>query len=112
MEHAPPLHLADWVGPSIGAFVFIAIMSRVREPARGNYNAILAAGASGVYMSGGFGLWEVAYAAVACGVVGYLGLRSYRFIGLAWLMHASWDCLHHFGETRFGLSCPRRRSGA
>jgi hypothetical protein len=25
----------------------------------------------------------------------YLGLRSYRAIGLAWLMHAAWDLPHH-----------------
>jgi len=53
------------------------------------------AGASGAYLSGGLGLWELLYAAVAGGVVAYLGLRSYRFIGLAWLMHAGWDLVHH-----------------
>jgi len=25
----------------------------------------------------------------------YLGLRSYRFIGVAWLMHSCWDIVHH-----------------
>ena len=25
----------------------------------------------------------------------YLGLRSYRAIGVAWLMHAAWDLAHH-----------------
>jgi hypothetical protein len=54
------------------------------------------AGASGVYLSGGLGLWELLDAAVAGGVVAYLGLRSHRFIGLAWLMHAGWDLVHHF----------------
>lgn len=24
-------------------------------------------------------------------IVAYLGLRSYRFIGVAWLMHSAWD---------------------
>jgi hypothetical protein len=96
MHNPPSLHLADWVGPAAGALVFIAIMSRVREPARRNYNAIFVAGASGVYLSGGFGLWELLYTAVAGGVVSYLGLRSHRFIGVAWLMHAGWDLAHHF----------------
>lgn len=89
------LQLADYVGPVIGAVVFIVIMSRVHEPARHNYNAILLAGAGGAYMNGGFGSWELAYAALATGVIGYLALRSYYFLGLGWLMHACWDLLHH-----------------
>ncbi|MCU1282023.1 MAG: putative integral rane protein [bacterium] len=94
--HNPPLHLMDFAGPAMGAIVFIAVMSRVKEPARRNYNAILVAGASGVYLSGGLGLWELLYTAVAGGFVAYRGLRSHRFIGLAWLMHAGWDLVHHF----------------
>jgi len=87
--------MADVVGPFVASIVFVVVMSLVKQPARRTYNAILVAGASGVYLSGGFGLWELLYAAVAGGVVAYLGLRSYRFIGLAWLMHASWDLAHH-----------------
>jgi len=95
MHEPPPLHVSDYLGPALGAIIFVLVMSFVREPARRNYNAILVAGASGVYLSGGLGLWELLYPAVAGGVVAYLGLRSYRFIGLAWLMHASWDLVHH-----------------
>jgi Family of unknown function (DUF6010) len=95
MPSSPPLHLTDLLGPALGAVVFVLAMSLVREPARRSYNALLVAGASGVYFSGGLGLWEFAYAAVACGVVAFLGLRSYRFIGLGWLMHAGWDLVHH-----------------
>jgi hypothetical protein len=95
--HTPPIvRFADYAGPAAGAVVFVLVMSLVREPARRNYNAVFVAGASGVYLSGGLGLWELAYVAVAGGVVSYLGLRSYRFIGLAWLMHAGWDLVHHF----------------
>ncbi len=83
--HNPPLHVADYVGPVVGAVVFVLIMTRVREPARRNFNAIMVGGAGGAYL----------YAAVAV-TVAYLGLRSYRMIGLAWLMHAGWDLLHHF----------------
>ncbi|MFT3774961.1 MAG: DUF6010 family protein [Minicystis sp.] len=93
--HAPPLHFADYVGPAAVAVVFIVVMSLVPEPGRRRYNAILAAGASGVYLSGGLGLWELAFAAVAGGVVAYRGLESHRWIGLAWLMHATWDVVHH-----------------
>ena len=95
MHHAPPLHIADFAGPLVSAIVFVLIMSLVKEPDRRNYNAILVAGASGVYLSGGLGPWELLYTAVAGGVVAYLGLRSHRFIGLAWLMHAGWDLVHH-----------------
>ena len=84
----------DYIGPTIGALVFIATMSLVAEPTRRTLNAIIAAGASGVYLSGGFGLWELIYPVVATPIAFY-GLRSYRFIGLAWLMHAAWDAAHH-----------------
>jgi hypothetical protein len=94
--HPPPLHFSDYAGPAVGAAVFVLIMSLLREPTRRNYNAVFAAGASGVYLSGGLGAWELLFTAVAGGVVAYLGLRSHRFIGLFWLMHASWDLLHHF----------------
>jgi hypothetical protein len=59
----------DGLGPLFGAAAFIVIMSLVMEPWRRSYNAIVAAGASGVYLNGGFGVWELPYAIVACGVV-------------------------------------------
>ena len=52
---------ADYYGPAIGALFFVLIISRVPEPARRNFNAILVAGACGAYLSGGFGIWELAY---------------------------------------------------
>ncbi len=86
----------DILGPIIAALIFIVLMGRVSGPARRSYNAVLVAGASAAYLSGGgFGVWELPYVAVAGGVVAYLGLRSYRFIGLAWLMHSAWDLAHH-----------------
>ena len=95
MHHPPLLEVADFVGPAAGALVFVLIMSLVREPARRNVNAILAAGASGVYLSGGgLGPWELPFAFVTAAVA-YFGLRSYRFIAMAWLMHSSWDWIHH-----------------
>jgi hypothetical protein len=93
--NAPALAPMDYIGPMIGGGAFVLIMSLVREPARRTFNAVFIAGASGVYLSGGFGVWELLYPAIALPVV-YLGLRSYRFIGLAWLMHAAWDLPHHF----------------
>ena len=84
----------DYVGPAIAAVVFVLVMSLVKEPTRRTLNAILVAGASGVYLSGGFGLWELVYPAIATPVA-YRGLHSYRFIGLAWFMHSGWDLMHH-----------------
>jgi hypothetical protein len=84
----------QYVGPAIAAVLFVLVMSRVPEPARRSFNTILVAGACGVYLNGGFGAWELLYALGAIPIA-YLGLRSHRFIGLAWLMHAAWDLPHH-----------------
>src|SRR5215468_7463151 len=84
----------DVVGPVIGGVVFILLMSLIREPTRRNLNAILVAGSAGLYISGGFGPWELLYAAIAVPVA-YRGLRSYAFIGIGWLLHASWDLPHY-----------------
>jgi hypothetical protein len=89
-----PLLAADYYGPAIGALCFVLIMSRVPEPTRRTLNAILVAGTCGAYLNGGFGIWELIYPVLAIPVV-YLALRSYRFIGVAWLMHAAWDLAHH-----------------
>jgi hypothetical protein len=94
MHHAPLLHLSDVIGPLGGAAVFVLLMSQLRERARRHFNALLVAGAGGAYLSGGLGLWELVYPALATPVA-YLGLRSHRYIGVAWLMHASWDVVHH-----------------
>jgi hypothetical protein len=94
MHTPPPLQLMDWIGPLIGAALFVALMSLVREPLRHRLNAVLAAGAGGVYLSGGFGGWELVYCALFCAVA-YRGLADYRFIGVAWLVHAAWDLAHH-----------------
>ena len=51
-------------------------------------------GASGVYLSGGFGLWELAYPVIGA-AIGFRALGSYRWIGVGWLIHAGWDIAHH-----------------
>ena len=94
ISNAPAMAAMNYLGPALGAIVFIALMSLVPHPARRTFNAVLAAGALGVYLSGGFGKWELLYPVVAAPIV-YLGLRSYRFTGIAWLMHAAWDLPHH-----------------
>jgi hypothetical protein len=93
-SNVPALVPTDFIGPALGAGIFIAIMSLIPHPARRSFNAIFAAGAVGAYISGGFGAWELVYTVLATPVV-YLGLRAYREIGIAWLMHAAWDLPHH-----------------
>ena len=93
--HAPPtLSLMDYAGPLAAAIMFVCLMSGIREPIRYKLNAVLVAGACGAYLSGGFGIWELVFPALALPVV-YVGLTSYRAIGAGWLMHAAWDALHH-----------------
>jgi hypothetical protein len=89
-----PPSAIDFVGPLIGAVVFVLGMSFVPEPTRRTFNAILVAGSCGVYLSGGFGRWELLYPVVATPII-FRGLRSHRYIGVAWLLHAAWDLLHH-----------------
>ena len=81
--HPPPLMLPDYVAPVIAAGVFILLMGFVLEPARRTVNALIVAGASGAYLSGGaFGVWEIAHPVVAM-TFAYAGLRSYRSIAIA-----------------------------
>jgi Family of unknown function (DUF6010) len=86
--------LMDVLGPALGAFLFVLVMSLAREPTRRTLNAVIVGGASGVYLSGGFGIWEIVYPVVVTPVI-YRALQSYRYIALAWLMHAAWDLAHH-----------------
>lgn len=94
MSEVPPFAPMNFIGPALAAGFFVAIMSLVPHPARRSFNAILAAGAVGAYIGGGLGPWELIYPVLATPVV-YLGLQSYRAIGVAWLMHAAWDLPHH-----------------
>lgn len=89
-----PLLAMDYVGPVVGALVFVLLMSFVGEPQRRMFNAIFVAGAGGVYLNGGLGIWELLYPVIATPFA-YLGLRSYRSVGTAWLMHSGWDFVHH-----------------
>lgn len=82
-------------GAVLIAFAFITIMSFVKEPLRQKINAIIIAGAGGVYWSGGLGVWEYIFGAVML-IVAFKGLQYYNFIGIGWLLHTSWDVLHHF----------------
>ena len=94
VSNVPALVPMDSIGPAMGAVLFVAIMSLVPHPTRRTFNAIFAAGAIGAYIGGSFGVWELLYPVLATPII-YFGLKSYRFIGIAWLMHAAWDLPHH-----------------
>ena len=81
--------------PIVIALVFIALTSLIREPQRRDFNAIVVAGAGAAYLGAGLGVWEFLYTSVAT-YLAYRGLRSYTFIGIAWLVHSGWDVMHHF----------------
>jgi hypothetical protein len=88
------MSITDVLGPVIVALVYISLSSLLKEPNRRSFNAIFIAGAGAAYLSGGFGFWEFAFLAVVT-YCAYKGLRSYRFIGVGWLLHTGWDVLHH-----------------
>ena len=54
----------------------------------------MVAGAGAAYLGGGLGVWEFPFCALIT-VLAYRGLKDYRFIAVAWLLHAAWDVAHH-----------------
>jgi hypothetical protein len=108
--HPPPLQTMDWICPAIGAAMFVAIMSLPRRPIRLRLNAVLAAGAAGVYLSGGLGRWELLYPALATPLL-YFAIESFPLIGVAWLMHAAWDTVHHLYGNRIWPFMPTSSFG-
>ncbi len=94
----------DFVGPAIGSGVLILLACCIPEAKRRDVMAIVVAGAGSVYLNAGLGPWEFVYL-VAATYVAYRGLRSYRCIALAWIMHTGWDLMHHFfGEPIWRFS--------
>jgi hypothetical protein len=91
----PPFGPLDALPPVAIAAVFVLLASLLREPGRQKFNAIFVAGAGAAYLNGGLGAWEFAFTAVAT-YCAYRGLDSYRWIGVAWVLHTGWDVAHHF----------------
>ncbi|MCY1059981.1 DUF6010 family protein [Nannocystis sp. SCPEA4] len=90
-----PFTVLDAAAAVAIAFVFVLLVSRLREPTRRRFNAIFVAGAGAAYLSGGgLGAWEFAFTAAAA-YAAFRGLESYRWIAAAWLMHVAWDVAHH-----------------
>ena len=96
MHSIPVFQALDSVLPVVAAIIYVIGSSLIREPNRRNFQAIMIAGAGAAYLSGGgLGNWEFVFTAVVT-FCAYRGLRSYRFIGLGWMLHTAWDLVHHF----------------
>jgi hypothetical protein len=76
------------------AFAYIIISSIPKEPNRQKISAVIIAGAGAVYWSGGLGIVEYIFA-TAMLFMAFKGLTNYTYIGFGWLMHTTWDTLHH-----------------
>src|SRR5688500_7624627 len=87
------LAVIDYLGPVTGALLFVAVTTLGKEPTRPSPNVITLAGTSGVCLSGRFWLKELIYPVIGTAIA-FRGLRSYRLIGVGWLMHAGWDLAH------------------
>ena len=88
------LNALNLISPVVVALAYIACCSLIREPGRRNFNAIVIAGAGAAYLNGGLGIWEFAFTP-AVTFLAYKGLGDYRFIGFGWIMHTTWDVVHH-----------------
>ena len=85
----------QYVAPIGVGLVYVLLMSLIREPHRRRFNAVMVAGAGAAYLSGGgLGGWEFAFTALVTWVA-YRGLDSWTFVGVAWLLHTTWDAVHH-----------------
>jgi hypothetical protein len=104
------LHLLDLASPVIVAFVYILCCSRIREPSRRNFNAIMIAGAGAAYLNGGLGIWEFAFTPVIT-FVAFQGLHDYRYIGAGWILHTAWDVVHHRYGTPIVPFAPTSSAG-
>jgi hypothetical protein len=83
------------LAPILIGLAYVALNSFIREPHRRRFNAVMVAGAGAAYLSGGgFGPGELAFTAVVT-YCAFRGLESWRFIGIAWLLHTAWDVAHH-----------------
>jgi Family of unknown function (DUF6010) len=90
----PEFTLVNAIAAIAIAFIYIAISSLAKEPNRQKISAVIIAGAGAVYWSGGLGVWEYVFA-TAMLFMAFKGLTNYMYIGIAWLMHTSWDTIHH-----------------
>lgn len=82
------------IGAVAIAGVYISAFSLVKEPYRKTINALIIAGAGGVYWSGGLGALEFPFGPLMF-FLAYKGLTDYKYIAIGWLCHTAWDIVHH-----------------
>ncbi|WP_236790607.1 DUF6010 family protein [Amycolatopsis sp. GM8] len=83
------------VAPILIGVLYVFLNSFIREPHRRRFNAIMVAGAGAAYLSGGgLGPWEIVFTALVT-YCAFRGLESWTFIGIAWLLHTTWDVVHY-----------------
>lgn len=92
------------------AIVFVLVVGAIKEPIRQKSMAIMIAMAGGLfayppYAELGF-MWGAAIA-----VCGYFGLKSYKFIGLGWILHAIWDTLRYSQDAGLVGQAPHSSLG-
>ena len=85
LQRLEVLSLMNWVAPILIGLLYVTLSSLFQEPARQKFSAVMVAGAGAAYLSGGFGVWEFAFATVIT-FCAFHGLRDYRLIGAAWLL--------------------------
>ncbi len=108
--HPEPLTLPQLIAPLFVAGIFIAACSLFQEPNRRQFSALMIAGAGAAYLNGGLGIWEFVFCALVS-FLAYRGLKDYRFIAVAWLLHTGWDVVHHFYGTPIVPFVPTSSAG-
>ncbi|HYV95060.1 MAG TPA: DUF6010 family protein [Chitinophagales bacterium] len=107
----PEFTLMNALAAVLIAFVYILLSSFfLKEPNRQRVNAIILAGAGAVYWSGGLGVWEFMFGSAML-FVAFKGLTYYYFIGIGWLMHTSWDIVHHLYANPIVYLSPSSSAG-
>ena len=78
---------------SLGA---IALSSTTTPTTRHQVLVIATGFLGGVYLDGGFGIWEFPFSLCISGLA-FKGLQggSYGPLAVAWALHTGWDVLHH-----------------
>jgi len=83
------------IGATTIAAIYMTVFSFVKEPLRQKINALIIAGAGGVYWSSGLGFYEFPLGIIMI-FLAYKGLKNYKYLALGWIVHTIYDLLHHY----------------
>ena len=99
------------ISATVIPFTYFFLNSFIKEPYRQQFNALMVAGAGAAYFSGSiFDYWEFGFAMIIV-YLALRGLKQYYFIGIAWLMHTTWDTIHHFNDNPLLPFAPTSSAG-